>query len=232
MERYNIFENWFAATQRYQTENPGHPEQQNYDHTLMENYRWPFACLPQLGLGGNMSKRLKVYDVGCAYGTVSIGAKLLGYDVTALDLSDTYANKVALDKLGIPFIEFDVDDEDAGWKFEKADIVVFTEVLEHLNRHPQTAMRNLHELLKPGGVLVFSTPRAEDGRHLPGIFQKQGLEHYSELPKHKAKEWVDAHVYIYTSTELHQLMAESNFKIVSTSLAWDGLTYAIRAVAV
>ncbi len=41
---------------------------------------------------------------------------------------------------------------------ESADIVVFTEVIEHINAHPQAVFSQINRLLKPDGCLLLSTP--------------------------------------------------------------------------
>ena len=46
---------------------------------------------------------------------------------------------------------------------EKADIIVFLEVIEHIN-NPILALRNIKDALKPGGLLILSTPNPEWSR--------------------------------------------------------------------
>jgi SAM-dependent methyltransferase len=41
---------------------------------------------------------------------------------------------------------------------ESFDCIVFLETLEHLNRWPEHVLDDIHKLLKPGGVLLLSTP--------------------------------------------------------------------------
>jgi SAM-dependent methyltransferase len=41
---------------------------------------------------------------------------------------------------------------------EKFDLVIFTEVLEHIFADDKIVMANIFELLKPGGTLCFSVP--------------------------------------------------------------------------
>lgn len=52
------------------------------------------------------------------------------------------------------------------------DFVVSSDVLEHVDGPCQRALRNLHALLKPGGLLVLTVPYG---------FQDATIEHYPEL---------------------------------------------------
>lgn len=45
----------------------------------------------------------------------------------------------------------------------KADIIVFLEVIEHIN-NPVLALKNINDVLKPGGLLILSTPNPEWSR--------------------------------------------------------------------
>jgi SAM-dependent methyltransferase len=52
------------------------------------------------------------------------------------------------------------------------DLVVCSEVLEHVPRPIEPAFTGLHDLLRPGGLLVFSVPYRPDGEtveHFPGL---------------------------------------------------------------
>jgi SAM-dependent methyltransferase len=97
-----------------------------------------------------------VLDVGCAfgYGTALLAAR---YQVAGIDPSETYIRQAQRRYPGIPFM---VGTADAlPYPSGRFDGAVMLDVLEHLP--PGTEGRALAEIarvLRPGGVLVLSTP--------------------------------------------------------------------------
>ena len=78
-----------------------------------------------------------------------------------------------LDSEGLVLTSFDIFPKSSSvirWDIEepcpisdKADIIVFLEVIEHIN-NPVLALRNIKDVLKPGGLLILSTPNPEWSR--------------------------------------------------------------------
>jgi 2-polyprenyl-3-methyl-5-hydroxy-6-metoxy-1,4-benzoquinol methylase len=166
---------------------------------------------------------------------MSLGAYTLGYKTFAIDVIDTWVNKPALDMRGIPFIQHNIEDGPIP-DVPPADVVIFTEVLEHLNCNPVLALTNIRKGMKPGALLILSTPRRESGRHNPGIYQEEQLNpsefrpHWKYIPETRnGKAWVDAHTYIYTEYELRHLVELCGFSILQFGLAWNGITSGILA---
>lgn len=96
-------------------------------------------------------------DVGCGDGTLlaSLCAELPGVrSFTGADLS---SETVRSNRARLPGVRFEVLDIAAGALDETFDLVVCSEVLEHLDdRGP--AMRHLAAMVAPGGHLLVTTP--------------------------------------------------------------------------
>lgn len=97
----------------------------------------------------------KVLEVGCGIGAF---AKILderGFEVDATDISSFIIKKA---KKNLPNIKFRIFDIEKETKVDnKYDYIFAFEVLEHL-KNPPKALQNFLNMLKKGGVLVFSTP--------------------------------------------------------------------------
>jgi SAM-dependent methyltransferase len=102
-----------------------------------------------------------VVDLGCGSGTllsrirtVVPGARLIGFDVErkALELAHQ-----AVPGGEFTLADLSAADFDAGELRGKADVVLCSEVLEHLEQ-PEHAVRRALTLLKPGGVFVVTVP--------------------------------------------------------------------------
>ena len=59
---------------------------------------------------------------------------------------------------GIEVFEWDLNKNLTRAGLNQFDIILFPEVLEHLNRWPEFVLSDINSLLKPGGKLLISTP--------------------------------------------------------------------------
>lgn len=233
-----IFDAWFNHLQALHASNPNrHPNQASYDATLKDNYPFIFWNL------GQTDVPLVCHDIGCAYGTMSLGAYSLGYKTVAVDCIDTWVNRPALEQRGIEVLIHDI--EKGPVPGPKADVVIFTEILEHLNTNPINALLNVREGMKPGAKLILSTPRREMGKHTGGLYQAdcvessntpsvEGLPVYTDwrdIPLEVDRPWIDAHMYVYTERELYDMLDMCGFNVLSTSVFWNGLSRGVVAYA-
>jgi 2-polyprenyl-6-hydroxyphenyl methylase/3-demethylubiquinone-9 3-methyltransferase len=107
-------------------------------------------------LGHKDFSKLKLLDVGCGGGLVSVPMSRLGFDVTAIDASpeniatcQVYANDNGLD---INFRHCLVED----LQQETFDVILALEIIEHVE-NPGSFLKYLAPLLKPKGILIVST---------------------------------------------------------------------------
>ena len=95
----------------------------------------------------------KVLDVGTAGGAFLEAAKRFGYDATGLEPSRYLVD--CCKERGLDAVQGTIDD------FKAADgtydLITLWDVIEHLAR-PKDALRRIHQLLKPGGVLLINYP--------------------------------------------------------------------------
>jgi 2-polyprenyl-3-methyl-5-hydroxy-6-metoxy-1,4-benzoquinol methylase len=99
-----------------------------------------------------------VVDMGCGNGSVLGQLRGRGIQLYGLDIS---LSGVAAARKAFPDVAFDVADLTSDLSNHplagKCDLVVSTEVVEHVFL-PRVFARNCYLLLKPGGLLVLSTP--------------------------------------------------------------------------
>lgn len=103
----------------------------------------------------NTKKGSKILEIGSGLGYLTYSLNKAGYDCKGIDYSDTatdFANKFFGSKYSQGTIEtFSKDNK------EKFDVVVATEVIEHVV-DPTSFIENSLKVLKPGGTLIFTTP--------------------------------------------------------------------------
>jgi len=119
----------------------------------------------------------KVLEVGTAYGMILFALREAGYDVCGSDLPESieYYSTPLVDA-GIQVIPWDMHRE---WPsdIEMFDVVIASEVLEHLQVSLNTAVEKLSRLLRPGGWLVITTPNIYS---LPDIIKILNGENINE----------------------------------------------------
>jgi SAM-dependent methyltransferase len=102
-----------------------------------------------------LPKTVTILDVGCSSGTNLRMLKEMNFQyVTGLDMS-TIAKKYCEEKGLGPVIIADV--QEMIYKPNYFDLILFTDVLEHL-RKERDALANIHAMLKPGGYLLMTVP--------------------------------------------------------------------------
>jgi 2-polyprenyl-3-methyl-5-hydroxy-6-metoxy-1,4-benzoquinol methylase len=103
---------------------------------------------------GAFKKKIRLLDIGCAYGPFLAQARDEGFDCLGMDPSDD-AVRYVKDSLGIPAVQgFFPETSPPGGGF---DVITLWYVIEHLGETGR-ALDALESLLNPGGILALSTP--------------------------------------------------------------------------
>jgi SAM-dependent methyltransferase len=147
-------------------------------------------------------------DVGAGYGTLSLFTHLLtGCESYLVDFNGSYMSPALAARRGFCFQLCNVELEPVPFP-GPFDVVLFSEILEHLNFHPVPTLRKIADLLARGGLLYLSTPDASEwGRVGP-------YRSYTEMPlPHPERPIVDDHVYQYDEGELREILAAAGLRI-------------------
>ncbi|MCP5396821.1 MAG: class I SAM-dependent methyltransferase [Sphingomonadaceae bacterium] len=107
-------------------------------------------------------KGLKLLDMGCSSGQFLNAARGAGYEVQGLELSP-HSSQFARDHFGLPVYTGLL--ESAGFEPGSFDVITLFDVIEHMP-DPLAHLHAAFDLLKPGGVLLQSTP------NIDGLFPK------------------------------------------------------------
>ena len=104
-----------------------------------------------------IGKGHRILEVGCRAGNLTQhfyeGNEVVGIDVDRNALAEFE------ERLGLKGQWVDVDSEDIPFKDSEFDLVVISEVMEHL-RFPRHALVEIARVLRPGGRIVGSVPNA------------------------------------------------------------------------
>jgi len=150
----------------------------------------------------------RILDLGSAYGTLAVYAsRLFGSGAHCVDFTDCYLSDALREKYEMCFAVNNIELDPLPWEGQ-FDVIIFTEILEHLNFNPVPTLQKLRAALKPDGKLYLSTPDADDWGRLPSYPSFRAMP----MPQPDVPV-VDAHIYQYTMTEVRELAAAAGFRV-------------------
>jgi SAM-dependent methyltransferase len=158
--------------------------------------------LPTLGL----PRGARILDAPCGgAAALTLALRERGFDAVGADIDAEAATR-----LGLHFQEANLD---AGlpWPAESFDAVISTEGIEHLENH-FSFLREIHRTLKPGGVLVLTTPNIAALRSRVRFFGS-GFFGRDGRPLNETRRHPLHHIGLATFSELRYELHVSGFQI-------------------
>jgi len=106
----------------------------------------------------SMLEGKKVLEVGCGTGNLIKFLSNSKFDLTGSDFSDIYLNKARKKIPHVKFFKANLLHKESWENFKNSfDSIIASEVVEHIE-DDVTALKTIHSLLKPGGILVLDVP--------------------------------------------------------------------------
>jgi predicted Zn finger-like uncharacterized protein len=161
----------------------------------LRTFAWLLSRLQKQVAGG------RLLDVGCSVGLLLVAAREQGWQVCGLEPSAWAARQAALAH-EIPVTQGTL--ADAPPSYQDFDAITLVDVLEHL-ADPATELARARRLLRPGGVILISTPdiSAAAARFL-------GERWWGMLP---------THLWYFDRRALRRLLEQSGFRILEIARA-------------
>ena len=173
-------------------------------------------------------KDIRIVDLGCGNGAFIIrlaqaipdeGVTFLGLDISQPFVE--YGKKAAKYREVEKRVSFNEDDFEAGGLPKGVDIVICSEVLEHLVK-PEEILEKINKSLNMGGYLLLTTPNAKNWIKYPLFFLKNLLAKESQRRLKReltvkegrfklAEE--EQHLHVYGQDELVLLLGKSGFGV-------------------
>jgi len=139
----------------------------------------------------------RVLDVGCATGEFLLEMRGRGWQVAGVEISPSAA-QIAIDA-GLDVHVGTV--ESGAFELGRLDLVTLWDVIEHLH-DPVKTVREINCLLKPGGVLVFSTP------DLDALDARLFGDYWAGLD-------IPRHLCLFDGPTASRLLASTGFELVA-----------------
>lgn len=139
----------------------------------------------------------RLLDIGCATGLLLDEARKSGWETAGVELS-RWAAGIAREKFKLDVFEGLL--EEAKYPVKHFDVVVMTDVIEHLP-DPRGTLKELRNILKPDGILCVSTP------DISSLISRLL----------KAKWWGVklAHIFYFSRQTLTKILDAAGFEIIS-----------------
>ncbi|MDQ3353179.1 MAG: class I SAM-dependent methyltransferase [Actinomycetota bacterium] len=102
-------------------------------------------------------RSLRVLDLGCGDGTMAARIAAGPRPVAVVGLDWTHDGVRSAARRGVAVVQASVDDSGLPLRAGAFDVVLFSEVVEHLV-DPDLALAEIRRVLIPGGTLLLSTP--------------------------------------------------------------------------
>ena len=154
---------------------------------------------------------LKILDIGTTPFTLFIKASNPHYEVSSMDRTDLLENRCKA--IGIEFKTCDLDEQSIPFNDDYFDIIIFTEVLEHIFSPPTRILKEIKRVLNIRGKLIISVPNiATLLNRIRFLFGKTPLMPADAQFK---KDWVHGHGHIheYVMDEIVSLLKDCGFEI-------------------
>lgn len=177
------------------------------DYFLIHQLRYAFILDQILQL--NLPQGAKILDVGCFPLHLFRALELAGFEIHGIS---SHHEPIKDKKIVVLNIETD----QLPFQESSFDLIVFTEVMEHLLYNPSVYLAKFLRLLRPNGYLLITTPNAVHLKHrLQMLFGKT-----SQFPLFQLTDSLPTNGFIYhrhnreyTLSELENILTQNRFKI-------------------
>jgi len=164
----------------------------------------------------HVEKGARVLEYGAIPLLMTAALAALDFKVSALDLGpERFAR--AIESLGLDVTRSDVEIEAVPFAGGTFDVVLFNELFEHLRINPIFTLKEVHRVLKPGGLLLLSTPNLRSFRGIRNlILRDQG--HAVSAGVYRQFEKLETlghmgHVREYTAREVSDFLTRIGFRV-------------------
>jgi SAM-dependent methyltransferase len=190
---------------------PDDPELKNWFQTYVSQHRLRLAYDVDI-IKQRIYRDRSLLEVGAVPLLLTGVLKKLGYDIRGVDISPERFAK-AIQKLDITVYQADIETQPAPIPDESIECVVFNEIFEHLRINLIFTMREIFRIVRPGGVLLLSTPNLRSFGNLKNLLLKNSV--FSIYGPYEKLERLGhmGHVRLYTSKEVSQFLQRIGFSI-------------------
>lgn len=168
----------------------------------------------------------RVLDVGAGHGILLALLQELGHECHAVDYADqAAAYPEVFETRAIPFRRCNVEIEPLPYDDASFDAVVCCQVLEHFTHSHLPAVREMHRVLRDGGLLEVDVPNVASFRNRSRMLRGKNITYdYAEHYLRAIPVFYKGHSFFplrhnreFTRDELRLLLSEAAFRDIEVS---------------
>jgi len=159
----------------------------------------------------------RILEAGCGLGRIIIYLSKGGYNIEGIELNEDAVRKVKDFDKNLKIIVGDI--LKMSYEDNSFDAVISLGVIEHFEEGPQKALKEMHRILKPGGIFFVTVP------YINLIRRFLYIPYNSLVVKMRRMQGLDMKfsAYLYTKKEMQLLLKDSKFEIID--IAPDDFVY-------
>lgn len=192
-------------------------EQLAYYTASKEKFKYILGYLPLDEIGNK-----EVLDIGVSRFTYILKQIYPDLKLTALDFQDC---EKELKMRRINFIRHNLERDADNLPQNTFDIIIFSEVLEHLAVSPRVIFKKLHRMLKNDGILITTTPNVLSlANRIKCIMGQTPIETIRENLQNPG------HFREYSIKELKEYLSAAGFKIIKEEFPkyWSNINMVLK----
>ena len=152
-----------------------------------------------------------VLDIGCAQGNFALALAERGYRVAAMDLRPSFLKYLQMKYERGALTCMAASIEHFPFRPAQFDVILLGEVLEHV-AEPENLLATVAALLKPGGILLATTPNGE--RLHTGLPTLSKVVDREVLKSRQFRPDADGHLFLFTRNELRGAAERARLHVV------------------
>lgn len=158
----------------------------------------------------------KILDIGASPYHIMYCLKKLGFNIWGVDINPDILKEFQK-KHSLKVIKHNMEKKRSPFGDEEFDLVVFTEIFEHLGVDPIGTLKEIKRILKPKGVLFISTPNLYTLHKIIMFLSGRSFNNaLGELNKVESTGYM-GHIREYSSREMKMILKCCGYKIKETS---------------
>jgi 2-polyprenyl-3-methyl-5-hydroxy-6-metoxy-1,4-benzoquinol methylase len=178
----------------YQTASSGH----HHDYLIKPLIEMIFASTKKIE-----GKKCRILDIGCGNGSLSNFVAQQGYEVVGVEESESGVKIAQQSYPDCKFIAASIYDFPYDQLENSFDIIISTEVIEHLP-YPRELAKVAKRCLKDNGTVIITTP-------YHGYLKNLTLALTGKLDEHFTTLWDGGHIKFFSVKTLSALLIEQGF---------------------